>query len=114
MREKALTYFRGAERYNCAQAVFKSSEKHTAVCDEQLEVLKKSGSGRAEGGLCGALFAAEQVVENEEVRNCIRSYFEDHAGSVLCREIRGHRQMSCRDCVAAAAAMLDDHLSDSD
>jgi hypothetical protein len=31
MKEEALRYYHGPERYNCAQTVLKSAEKHQSI-----------------------------------------------------------------------------------
>ena len=110
MKERSLTPFHGAERYNCAQSVLKSTEKYRTVDGEKLLEYGRFGGGRARDGLCGALFAAKQEMEHDTQRAAARKYFEDHAGSVHCREIRRAGRMSCRDCVAAAAELLEPEL----
>lgn len=53
----ARKLFHGKERYNCAQAILAAyKEKLNVACDVITEY-KSYGGGRAEGGLCGALYA---------------------------------------------------------
>lgn len=108
MKEKALSHFRRApERYNCAQSVIKSAEKHFDISHADIEEMRASGSGRADGGLCGALYAAKTLMTDETCKENAREYFRRHAGSINCREIRAEGRMSCRDCVAKAAELAE-------
>ncbi len=110
MKEKALKHFRGAERYNCAQAVYKSFEKHGPVDSNKLTELKWAGGGQAKDGLCGALFAAKQLMKDEGAREGARNHFREQGGSIYCREIRRGRRLSCRECVATAAELAESNL----
>lgn len=114
MKEKALNYYHGAERYNCAQAVLKSTEKHQDVDDALLAEFKSYGGGRAEDGLCGALFAAKHSVNDESFKHEARAFFTKNAGSIKCKEIRKNGKMSCKDCVAAAAELADAQLNNNE
>ncbi|MBN2686265.1 MAG: C_GCAxxG_C_C family protein [Pontiellaceae bacterium] len=109
MKRRALDHFRGPERYNCAQSVYRSLEKHQEVPAEKVSALASAGSGRAPEGLCGALYAAKLVL-SEDRKTELRGWFEENGGSIHCREIRKARKMSCRDCVAVAADFVDRNL----
>jgi hypothetical protein len=109
MKERAIEYFHGAERDNCAQAVHRSLNKFNRDQAHTICELAGAGGGRAPGGLCGALYAAKQVLP-EDRKAELRAYFEKHAGAVHCREIRRASRMSCRECVAAAAGYVEEHL----
>lgn len=109
MKERALHFFHGAERDNCAQAVHRSLSKYSRHEEEKIRELAAAGGGRAPEGLCGALYAAKQVLPAER-RAQLREMFEQNAGAVQCREIRRGRRMSCRDCVATAAGYVEEHL----
>ena len=110
MKESDLTYFRGPERFNCAQSVYRSLEKLREIEEEKSEELATAGSGRAPDGMCGALYAAKQMLPAEQKAE-LRSWFEQNGGSVRCREIRQARKLSCRDCVAAAADYVERNLT---
>ncbi len=101
MKTLALFHFR--KPYNCAQAVYKSMEKHHAISHETMEKLSDMGGGCAEGGTCGALYAALQIIDDPAGQTEIKEYFEAHGGSTLCRKLRRGKKMFCRDCVATAA-----------
>ncbi|MBN2703138.1 MAG: C_GCAxxG_C_C family protein [Pontiellaceae bacterium] len=113
MKRRALDHFRGPERYNCAQSVYCSLEKHQEVPAEKVNELAAAGSGRAPDGLCGALYAAKLVL-SEDRKAELRGWFEENGGSVRCREIRKVRKMSCRDCVAAAADFVDRYFEEEE
>lgn len=112
MKERALKHFRGPKRYNCAQAVLASSDKYTDVEDSKLMAYRNAGAGRVDGGLCGALFAAKQLMTHEHCRENARNHFRQHAGSVKCRDIRKDGRMSCHDCVAVAAELAESSLQE--
>lgn len=110
MKDLAVKNFRGAERYNCAQAVLVSSEKHAPVEDAQLSEYSSEGSGRAKDGLCGALFSAKQMMQDETEKEAARNFFIKNAGSIHCREIRKAKRMTCHECVAAAAHLAEQSI----
>jgi len=101
MKTIALSRFR--KPYNCAQTVYKSMGKHHAISKEMVRELSVKGGGRAEGGTCGALYAALQFMDCQESKNQLIEHFETHGGSTRCRELRKAKKMSCHDCVATAA-----------
>ena len=107
MNKKAVNYFNGKERYNCAQAIMKV---YCSQCDDSdIYSFKKAGYGRAPGGMCGAVYAAGLLVEDTNKRVELEEKFSKAAGSILCREIRKSRTVSCRKCVALAEDMLKDY-----
>jgi len=111
MRNKALKYFRGVEGYNCAQAVLKAcQESHGQVDEEKVRAFMMCGGGLAEGGKCGALYAALSIQNSQEKKTEIENRFSEIAGSTKCREIRKLRKVSCRGCVEAASGILEETL----
>lgn len=104
--EKAVKYFHGQERYNCAQAVLKGFEDDHNVPQEKIDEFKAFGGGRAQDGLCGALFAAKMLVNNTEKAEKIAAEFIEIAGSFKCREIRKIGKLPCKECVFTAASLL--------
>jgi len=86
MKEKAVEYYHGKENYNCAQAVMKAC---CALCSEEdISRLTGMGGGRAEGGLCGALYAANKLLSGEDKKKMLVDKFREAAGSEKCREIK--------------------------
>ena len=111
MKEEALKQYHGPLGYSCAQAVMKSAEKHLPIEEEKLVELRKAGGGRARDGLCGALYAAKELMQNESCKENAREHFIQNAGSLKCREIRRDGQMSCQECVATAAELAETSIT---
>ena len=103
--ERAANYFHGPDRYNCGQAVLKAFQEDHNVTEDLIEQFKKLGGGRADGGLCGALYAAKTLAGNE-LDLSLEEKFVKQAGSARCREIRKKGNLSCRECVYTAAKLL--------
>lgn len=103
MRETAEKHYHGENHYNCAQAIAATfdSENFELIAD-----LKAAGGGRAEGNVCGALYAALIIEKDESKQNKIREEFESAAGSIQCRTIRSSGQLSCKGCVGTAADLM--------
>ncbi len=109
MKSKAENYFHGEEGFNCAQAVLKTFQNEYELTDELILEHKKSGGGRVEGNICGALHAATLLETAEESRERFHQAFVEAAGSVTCRDIRKLGQLSCRSCSGFAAELVDNH-----
>ena len=106
--QEAADLFHGKGRLNCAQSVLKAFQKEAALPDSAIDNAGNLGGGRAPEGLCGALYGAELIAEEDDVKTGLESAFTDIAGSTKCREIRGNNRLSCRGCVALAAQLLED------
>ena len=104
--EEAKSLFHGPEMYNCAQAVLKAFQGTYDVTPEMVILNSRFGGGRAEQGICGALYAAESLIVDTERRAMLRERFRAAAGAIECRSIRRVRKVSCRECVAIAAELL--------
>mgnify|MGYP006988843239 FL=1 len=76
----------------------------------EVERFKPCGGGRAEGGLCGALYAAIQYRPDQKEK--LVKEFRKRCNGILCSEIRPLQMMTCNDRVAIAAELLD-HLESS-
>lgn len=50
------------QNLNCAQAVLKGFQNEFQISEKEIEEYRAWGGGRAEGGVCGALFAAERLL----------------------------------------------------
>ena len=103
--EKAGEYFHGRFGDNCAQAVIRAHADQFSVTEDNIREHSKDGGGRAEGGMCGALVAAINLVP--EKREQLIELFSDSAGSHLCRDIRKDKKVSCRECVEKASVIID-------
>lgn len=90
--------------HNCAQAVAnkwveKYPNKATVVSEMQA-----NGGGRAEGGLCGALYAAMKACPEKAEE--IKAAFASRVGDVTCKEIKQNMKASCPLCVDIADEIL--------
>ncbi len=108
--KEAEKLFHGIEGYNCAQAVFKTFQKEFNIEENIILEAKKNGGGRAEGGICGALYAAQKIIPKQEFIEVINSDFMNEGGSLYCRDIRKCKKLSCRECVKLAAKCVQNHL----
>lgn len=107
--QQAANFFGGKERYNCAQAVFKTFQQEAALPESVIEAAKARGGGKAPEGLCGAIYAAGVVASDDATRRVIETAFADVAGSIKCREIRTMKRVDCRGCVALASGLVEIH-----
>jgi len=108
----ALEHFRGARRYNCAQAVLKAYAPLAGLEDACLERFSHFGSGKAPDGECGALFAAKSIFQDSAVKQEIENDFIRAAGNKKCRDIRKAKTYTCGQCVQAAADAVFMRLGD--
>lgn len=107
MVEKAKKHFMGAEFLNCAQAVAKAyMEEYATVDSQKVRSYAAFGGGMAPEGLCGAVFAAKDVVADPVMASEIVNKFQERVGSVKCMEIRPAGKVSCSGCVGTAAQVL--------
>ncbi len=103
--EKTLKAYR-EEKLNCAQSLLRGFQESFKVSEAIVAEAEKWGGGRAEGGICGALYSACRLTSDEEVREILRGRFLSEAGSDRCREIRKLGRLSCGGCVELAAKVL--------
>lgn len=99
------TFHQPPQSLNCAQSVAQLGGHAEVVAEFQA-----FGGGRAEGGICGALYAACQFVP-ESAREELREEFAQHAGALTCRAIKEEGKTPCVECVAIAAALVDKYSS---
>jgi hypothetical protein len=98
---RAVTAFK-ENRLNCAQSVLHAFQQHRNVSEEDIAQARRLGNGRAEDGLCGALYAALELVRDPSARDSLRSAFVAEAGSDKCDDI----SIPCVECVRLAASLL--------
>ncbi len=112
MKKSAYEIFT-TENLNCAQSVLKGHQEEFQVSDQMIADFKAFGGGRAEENMCGALYAATRLVEDEESRQHLISAFAEQTGSTKCREIRKAGKISCKECVRIASELLNATLQDA-
>lgn len=104
--EQAKTHFHGVEGLNCAQAIFKAFQNEFEVSDTHIADNKKNCGGRVGGNICGALFAAKELLPQHAEK--ITELFNEKAQFPTCREIKTVSQYPCRECVGLAAEIVDE------
>ncbi len=92
--EKAVNNYHGAKGYNCAQSILAAFDKRFDVTDEMIQEYRSCGGGRAPKGVCGALYAACQLIakENPDLKEQFHNHFQKLTGSDKCREIRKNKR----------------------
>lgn len=103
----AVNFFHGKEKYNCAQAILKAFQDFFDIEDELIQKAYLLGSGRAEEGMCGALYAAKILISDCRDFEKVKRLFEDVAGSSKCLEIKAKKKLPCAGCVLLAAEFVD-------
>ncbi len=103
--ERALSTFR--KPYSCAQTVYAAFKE---ASDASLEALKAKSGGRAEGGECGAFYAAKLLVDPQFHADMERD-FAAVAGDTRCKIIKGEHKTPCEVCVKTAASLVKKYAS---
>ena len=103
--DKAVSlYSKVPKEYNCAQSVAKAFGR-----DDLVVSLRSCSGGRAEGGLCGALYAAMLLLP-EVQGEVIQEQFRKMAGDITCRAIRQRGTTPCTECVRIAANFVAENI----
>lgn len=105
-KEESIKLFQGPEKYNCIQAILKAFQKVSGLSDTEINDYKSNGGGKVEGGVCRAVYAAKIVNNSPEFAKRIDKIFIDTAGSIICKEIRKSKKLSCKNCVELAVKEL--------
>lgn len=105
-RKKSMCFHRAKpENWNCAQAILKGFQQEFGVSDSEVEACRAYGGGRAEGGLCGALYMAERLL-GEDSKKELEEAFARELGSVTCRELKRDK-VDCLSCVRLADELVE-------
>lgn len=107
----AAGFFRGPEKYNCAQAVLRTFQIRFSVRDEEIIAARALGHGKVPGGVCGALYAGLRLLNDESRAETLARDFGSQAGSSKCKQILKLKHLSCKECVALTARLLDGYLN---
>jgi len=107
-KESSLHFHVQPENLNCAQAILKGFQKEFAVTDQEIEEYRAWGGGRAQDGICGALFSAERLLA-QAGKPSITEEFNARAGDIRCREIKAIK-FSCIDCVRLADELIEKRI----
>ncbi len=95
--------------HNCAQAVANNWRHLYDNPDTILDELAMKGTGRAEGGICGALYAAQKALPQFEKE--ITDKFCEIAGDTTCMAIKQKAKTSCPVCVETADILIEEFSS---
>jgi len=106
--ERALSAYK-KDRLNCSQSVLRAFQEHLNIHEDEIIKAKNHGHGRADDGVCGALFAAQRLMDDSEKRDRLRDAFAAVTGSDKCREIRKEARIPCVECVRLAASLILEH-----
>jgi len=108
-RKKSELYFHTLpENLNCAQAVLKGFQKEFDITDREIEEYRAWGGGRAQEGVCGALFSAERLLL-QAGKPGITEEFNVIAGETHCLKIKSMNS-PCIECVRLADELVEKRL----
>lgn len=94
-------------RHNCAQAVaYKYAALLGLTPQEALDRFAGCAAGRAPGGLCGALYAA-QCAAPDKAREIEGEFKEATNGFTTCADIKGLSGTPCPVCVDTIDSILE-------
>ena len=108
-RIKSEEYFHVLpEKSNCAQAILKGFQKEFSITDQEIEEYRAWGGGRAQGGICGALFSAERLLK-QAGKTGITEEFNSIVGETQCLPIKALK-FPCIDCVRLADKLIEKRI----
>ena len=111
IEKKVRSYFRGKDKLNCAQAILKAFQPVSGMDDEEIASYAKAGGGKAPEGYCGALYAAQRLIQDDALESELKAEFNLSAAGTTCKVIREQKKLSCADCVVRAAVFVNHHVS---
>lgn len=104
----------GYEDYNCAQAVLKHFQQRLDIPQAKIDAFAAAGGGNAEGGLCGALYAAMTLMDDPQRAAELRRRFRSEFRGETCEQIKQPEQKTCPHYVDRAATLAEDMLAEDD
>ena len=108
-RKKSNLYFHlQPDNLNCAQAILKGFQQEFNITDQEIEEYRAWGGGRAQNGICGALFSAEKLLKQAD-KPGITNEFRAIVGKTHCLDIK-EIKFSCIDCVRIADELLEQRI----
>lgn len=96
----ALNHFHAEpHKWNCAQSIIKSRQNITGISDEEIEEkFRPKGGGKAEDGICGAVYAACTMMDDEAGKRLKESVMNKF-GAITCQGLKGEGRAACKDVV---------------
>ncbi|PWI33249.1 hypothetical protein DI392_10330 [Vibrio albus] len=110
--KQAAKYFHGKEGYNCAQSVLKTFQQERNISEITIYQASALGGGRAEGGICGAIYSALMVSGDNQAAEKLLHKFHQKTGSIYCTDIRESRE-GCRELVKLATSLAEEQVKDN-
>ena len=107
----AESLFSGPEKYNCAQAILITFKSRFSITDAEIVSARSNGYGKVQGGLCGALYAGKYLLDDRIKSDNLTREFESKAGSSKCKKILKLKLLTCKECVALTARLVDEYSS---
>ncbi len=108
-RKKSELYFHvRPDNLNCAQAVLKGFQKEFNISDQEIEEYRAWGGGRAQEGICGALFSSEHILI-QAGKPGITEEFNAMVGATHCQQIK-RIKFPCIDCVRLAYELIEKQM----
>lgn len=111
IKKDAVKYFhQGVENWNCAQAIHKSYQALTGKSDQDIELhYRPKGGGRAEGGICGTIYAARELLAPTDVKSLEEELIKEYGG-LTCHELKRVYRVPCTDIVARVDSLIAERL----
>ncbi len=101
---KASDFFHKEDNLNCAQAVL----RYFGADEKLIAEYKAFGGGRAPEGICGALYAAKTLLNDDRKFAALCEKFSKESNGVLsCKDIKAKEKISCPRCVDLAGELLE-------
>lgn len=98
------------KRNNCAQTIYYYFQEKHGHSNEKILSHRINGGGRAPGNLCGALFAAQELLKEQGYENKVdelNKEFQNKIGALTCSDIRGKNLAPCIVCKDVAIKILE-------
>jgi hypothetical protein len=109
-RKRADKYFHAPpENLNCAQAILKAFSTEFNISAQEIANYQIHGGGRAPGGICGALFAVQQLLGETKAEE-LATEFQQEFGTLDCLELK-QLNIPCADFVAFADRQVEHWLN---
>ncbi len=110
--EKAKANYmpKGAQKkMSCGQSVISAFKDKFSLDDSVIASFAAYGGGKAPGGVCGAYYAAQYILnlKNKDKAKECEDVLVSHAGSLKCKEIRQLKRLPCIGCVEKMAEILE-------
>jgi hypothetical protein len=111
IRRKAEEFFhQKPENLNSVQSILKGFQAYFGISECLIDSFRTAGGGRNPEGCCGALYAANMLLQKigEEP---ITKEFVERAGGVTCFQIFQANKIACEQCVSLADELLEKRIS---